>query len=177
MIGLLRSCLLVTWLRCPVMSTDDGDRLRDLIPRMDRARAEHADALRAREAARVRLQVETTGGVVPCAYVPLTGPVPDGLGHGERFTHWAVSMSPELAQALLDRYTDGARPLSVEHVEVWMGVIRSALDDPEFTAIHDEVHVGRSGETISGQHLLHAVIRSGLSVPVDVVHNSERAWP
>ncbi|WP_086668041.1 hypothetical protein [Lentzea kentuckyensis] len=125
----------------------------------------------------VREHVETNGGEVLCAYVPLTGLVPDDLEPGGEFTHHAVQMTPGLAEALLANYTDGARPLNDQVVDGWAFRLPHWVDDPEFTSIHNEVHVGRDGKTIAGQHLLHAVVRSGVTVRVDVVHNSEKSWP
>lgn len=110
-------------------------------------------------------------------YDPVIGwRVPPDLKPGEQYMHRGVQVTPRLAQRLLDRYTKHRRPLSPQHVERLVWEIESP--DPERTRLAaglyfpaETVSLDRDGQTVAGQHLLHAVIRTGVTVTTDVEFN------
>lgn len=80
-------------------------------------------------------------------------------GAGTRIVR--TTLTVELAQALLDRYTEARRPLNERVVAHF--VRRIEHPDPE-GGLFEQICVAPDGATFVGQHLLTAVIRAGRAV-------------
>lgn len=84
----------------------------------------------------------------------------DSKRGGEAQSLW-TTLTVELAQALLDRYRTPRRPLreaSVAHIAYGI-----EHPDPEGN-MYEEISVSPDGQTMAGQHLLHAVLLTGKPV-------------
>lgn len=102
-------------------------------------------------------------------YVPTTGPTPDpALQRGEVFWHRRVEITPELAARLLaDRHT--TRKLSRTHVAMLASAMRSG--GWEYVGGQTDLVVASDGRLFGGQHILSAVVESGVTIYHDVLHN------
>lgn len=87
-----------------------------------------------------------------------------------------VLLTPKLAQELLDRKweavtSDGRRlrqrDLSGEQVDYFCGLLRAG----QFKPIYQGLGIGENGSLYDGQHRAHAVVRTGISVEVQVTFN------
>lgn len=79
-----------------------------------------------------------------------------------------TTVTPELAQALLDRYTPARRPVQPR----WVAAVADRIKhpDPEGT-MFEEISVDPDGTTFAGQHLLLAVIEADTPVQAWVILN------
>lgn len=86
-----------------------------------------------------------------------------------------TTVTPEVAQTLLDRYIRPARrPLNQHHVAELAHRVKHP--DPEGNS-YEQVFVRSNGRTVAGQHLLHAVIQADTPAwPVWVVLNHIESW-
>lgn len=115
-----------------------------------------------------------------CRYEPVTGDPPEDLRPGAEFVH-RVRLDPALAQRLLDDYAPPhmRRPLNRRVVGHLVERITAETQDEDGYLRLEEVRVTRDGRTCAGQHLLHAVIESGVTVDGAVRHNCPDPswWP
>jgi hypothetical protein len=81
-----------------------------------------------------------------------------------------TTVTPEVAQALLDRYIEPARRQLNEAAVLSIAAVLKG-PDPEGNS-YEHVYVGQDGRTLAGQHLLHAVLKADTPAePVWVVLN------
>lgn len=104
-------------------------------------------------------------------FAVLTGEVPGAaldMAPGEPFWHYNVPISPVLAQRMLDHYTraPGQRPFN-EH---WVHTAERAVREGQRRI--EEIVVAHDGTAIAGKHLLHAIVRTGVTAVTDVKHNA-----
>jgi hypothetical protein len=72
-----------------------------------------------------------------------------------------TTLTVELAQQLLERYTEARRQLR----QRWVDQIAHWIEHPDPEGrMFEEISVGPDGVTIAGQHLMHAVIKTGKPV-------------
>jgi hypothetical protein len=81
----------------------------------------------------------------------------------------AQRVSPEMAAAWLGKGLDGQRPLNKKHVIR----LASEMVAGRWMLNNDAVCFDRDGRVINGQHRLSAVVASGATVPMMVVHGME----
>lgn len=92
-----------------------------------------------------------------------------GTGNRRAFT----TIDPAMAQELLNRYVLHSRPLNRHHVaELAHGLQHP---DPEDDIMGD-IAFAPSGQTVAGQHLLHAIIDSGVAADVWIILNAGPPW-
>jgi len=74
-----------------------------------------------------------------------------------------VEMTPELAQKYLDTQVHN-RPLS----KAWVTALADSMKRGEWTEDGNSIKMDDAGHLIDGQHRLHAIIRSGRTIPMEV---------
>lgn len=107
-------------------------------------------------------------------YVPLTGPVPDGLAPGETFQHRDVVITPKLAQQFLDCNAKFNRRESELYTEAWAKQILAG----EWAESSPQPMVfSNVGELIDGQTRCRALVLAGKTNPdACLIMNVEHNW-
>lgn len=82
-----------------------------------------------------------------------------------------MMITPEIAQEMLESNTDSNRKLKTKYVHVLSDIMARGA----FTLSPQGISFDKTGKLIDGQHRLHAVVRSGCTVPMRVTTGCDPA--